>query len=103
MQAEREDAEAERRGRSDSIRGCARAGNWGLLDPEKRDSQESLLPWPLGRGGGGQRRGGCAQMEPDVAHVMWAVVGMGTVGGRAYNCRQKELVISWEETGEKDR
>jgi hypothetical protein len=21
---------------------------------------------------------GCAQMEPDVAHVMWAVAGLGT-------------------------
>lgn len=53
VQAAREDVEAERRGRSDSIRGRARTGNWGLLDPERRDSQESLLPWPPGRGGEG--------------------------------------------------
>ena len=32
-----------------------------------------------GQGWGRQKKGGCAQMEPDVAHVMWAVAGMGTV------------------------
>lgn len=50
-----------------------------LMGPEKRGPQHSLL-WPLGRGGGGgQMKAVCAQMETDVAHVMWAVAGMGTV------------------------
>lgn len=36
-------------------------------------------------------------MEPDVAHVTWAVFGMGTVG--RLSC-QEGLVRSWEGGGE---
>lgn len=69
-----EDEEVERRGRSASVRDREGAGQKrGVLRGTSRSG-----PWA--EKGEGQRRGGYAQREPDVAHVMWAVAGMGAVG-----------------------
>lgn len=63
----------------------------GAVGPREGGPQGFSLLWPLGRRWEGteEGRGGCAQMEPDVAHVMWAVPGMGTVGARHATAARK--------------
>lgn len=61
----------------EAVKGQARRAN-GCREERFSGVLPDLVP--------GQRRGGTkegrvyTQMEPDVAHVTWAVAGMGTVG-----------------------